>query len=326
MVHALPLTPPSQACLVFMAEDIFVKTGVNSGEGLAPPLDVCAGDIYALDAQARATALWVSGEQDVQTVAVGSGIGQAGQRVQTVARYTLMETQGARLDLLLIRVGGADGTLVALPLSPMAADVDYTLVDVDDAPGTVRLADVRALSFARGMRVTLSDGSLRAIETLAPGDRVLTRDHGAQPLRWVGRATLRAVGAFAPVVISAGHLGNLGDLVVSQQHRMFLYQRHATARGPSEIMLQARHLVNGDTVYLRQGGFVDYLALVFDSHEIVYVEGIPVESLLVTDATVSTLPPDLSAEMRDRFPNLSQTQHFGTEAGRQVLDDLSRKG
>ena len=41
---------------------------------------------------------------------------------------------------------------------------------------------------------------------LGEADRIvtlLTRDHGPQPLRLLGRATLRAHGAFAPVVILA---------------------------------------------------------------------------------------------------------------------------
>jgi hypothetical protein len=40
---------------------------------------------------------------------------------------------------------------------------------------------------------------------------------------------------------------------------------------------------------------------------------------------VNLLPPDLSREVRARFPGLSQTQHFGTEAGRELLDDAARE-
>jgi hypothetical protein len=131
------------------------------------------------------------------------------------------------------------------------------------------------------------------------------------------------VGAFAPVVISAGTLGNSGDLIVSQHHRMFLYQREKKAGLPtSELLIQAKHLVDNDHVFIREGGFVDYFSLVFDHHEIVYAEGIPAESLMVNDATVSRLPTDLSTEVKARFPGLTQNQHFGTEAGRQFLDQI----
>jgi hypothetical protein len=90
----------------------------------------------------------------------------------------------------------------------------------------------------------------------------------------------------------------------------------------SELLVQAKHLVDGERVFLREGGFVDYLALVFDRHEIIYAEGVPAESLMVNDATVNRLPAELSADVKARFPGLTQVQHFGTEAGRQFLDEV----
>jgi len=171
--------------------------------------------------------------------------------------------------------------------------------------------------------ITMADGSQRAIEALSPGDPILTRDHGRQPIRWIGHARLRAVGAFAPVVISAGTLGNGGDLILSQHHRVFLYQRNKLpGLSTSELLVQARHFVDEANVYLREGGFVDYFSLVFDHHEIIYAEGIPSESLLVNDATVNRLPPEIAVEVKARFPGLTQNPHFGTEASRQFLDTI----
>ncbi len=315
----VPTAHPPQACMVFDAQDIFVTSGVNSGDPLDLPDAVCAGDIYELDPAATPLRLVVEGQGATQRIAHGSDAGKPGQALTTAARYTLMADDGARVDLLLLQLG-PQGPLLALPLSPIAPARDYTLLSIDTAPGAAQLTDLLCLSFGRGTRVALAAGSPRSIETLQPGDLILTRDHGPQPLRWVGRATLRALGPFAPVVIAAGALGNIGDLIVSQHHRMFLYQRRAGRIGPSEVLVQARHLINDDTVYLRSGGFTDYFALVFDQHEIIYAEGIPVESLLITEATLSRLPPDLSDDMRTRFPDLSQSQHFGTELGRQALD------
>ncbi|MFM7446943.1 MAG: Hint domain-containing protein, partial [Tabrizicola sp.] len=179
------------------------------------------------------------------------------------------------------------------------------------------------VSFARGTMISLATGAQVRIETLKPGDKVLTRDHGPQPLRLLGRATLRAHGAFSPVVIHAGTLGNSGDLIVSQHHRMFLYQRKRfPGLATSELLVQAKHLVDGENIFIREGGAVEYFSLVFDSHEIIYAEGIPAESLMVNDATVSRLPPDIAAEVSRSFPGLAQVQHFGTEASRQFLSKL----
>lgn len=317
---------PGHAAQVFRADDIFVSHGVNLDEGLALPAAVVMGDIYSLDDRARALRLVITrpGDGTDPQVAAGSGVGSPGDPVQTRARYTFMGADGTSVDLLLLAHDGASGCdLYALPLSPLGTRTDYTLVNIDTAPQEARLADLMCISFARGTMVTMAGGAQRAIESLIPGDKVLTRDHGPQPVRWVGRATLRAVGAFAPVVIAAGTLGNAGDLIVSQHHRMFLYQRKRTpGMATSELLVQARHLVDDDHVFIREGGFIDYFALVFDRHEIIYAEGVPAESLMVNDATVNRLPGELAEDVKARFPGLAQVQHFGTEAGRQFLESV----
>lgn len=324
-MSAVPDSPaPGHACQVFAAEDIFVSMGANLGDGLGLPGDVVEGDIYQLDPEAQPLRLVLSraaapGGGD-SVLAEGSDLGGPGDRVRLSARYTLMSPDGDRVELLALAVAGR---LCALPLAPMAARMDYTLLAIDTAPEATRLADLISVSFARGTLITLATGRQMAIEDLRPGDLILTRDHGPQPLRLAGRATLRAHGAFAPVVIPAGTLGNCGDLIVSQHHRMFLYQRHRPGGLPtSELLVQARHLVDDETVFIRQGGFVDWFSLVFDRHEIIYAEGIPAESLMVNDATVSRLPPEIAAEVQARFPGLAHVQHFGTEAGRQFLESI----
>lgn len=316
-------TLPGHACQVFLAEAIYVIHGVNSGDSLSAPEDVCEGDVYTLEADAEPKRLVLAPSGGGQTIATGSQIGTPGEVLHLIARYTLMAPDGDRLELLLLRLSG--GTYVGAPLSPMAEGQDYTLVAIDTTPQEVALADLLCVSFARGTMITLADGRQCAIETLSPGDRVLTRDHGAQPVRWLGKATLRALGAFAPVVITAGTLGNAGDLIVSPHHRIFLYQRQRTAGlQTSELLVQAKHLVDGERVFQREGGFVDYFSLVFDHHEIIYAEGVPVESLMVNDATLSRLPAELASDVKARFPGLAQVQHFGTEASRQLLDRMGR--
>ncbi len=313
---------PTQTCQVFAAGAFRVSAGVNRGEPLDLPDGVCAGDIYVLVPAARPRRLALHRDGAGQTVAPGSEVGAPGAAVELVARYRLMDPEGAAVDLLLVESAGAG--LSVLPLTPVAARRDYTLLSVEPPPEAVAMADLLCVSFARGTRITLGDGRQQPIERLAPGDPVLTRDHGRQPLRWLGHVTLRATGAFAPVVIPRDHLGHAGDLIVSQHHRIFLYQRERhPGIATAELLVQARHLVDGRAVFLREGGFVDYFSLVFDRHEIVYAEGIPCESLMVNEATLTRLPPELATEVKARFPGLSQSQHFGTEAGRQVLDAVS---
>lgn len=323
MPHLAPLPLPGRACQVLAAEDIRVTQGVNAGEVLEGPESACPGDLYCLQPAHRPLRLLISPGEGGPQVAPGSAVGREGDPLRLEARYALMSADGNQVELVLLTLPG--GGRFALPLSPMAARTDYTLLKIEPAPRDIGLADLLCISFARGTLITLATGAQCPIEHLAPQDRVLTRDHGPQPLRWLGQATLRALGVFAPVVITRGTLGNSGDLIVSQHHRMFLYQRQRLAgMATAELLVQARHLVDGERIFLREGGFVDYFALVFDRHEIIYAEGIPAESLLVNETTLSRLPKALSGEMQARFPGLSQDQHFGSEAGRQFLDQIGR--
>ncbi|VDC24478.1 Hint domain-containing protein [Pseudogemmobacter humi] len=321
--RAAPASPsPGHACQVFAADDIWVSAGANMGDGLGLPDEVESGDIYQLEPGARPARLVLTHPEAGADPRVGEGsaVGRPGDPVATIARYTLMADDGDRIEILLLQVAGG---LYVLPLSPVSERAEYTLLTTDTTPGDIRLSELMCLSFARGTGITLADGRQVAVENLEPGMKILTRDHGPQVLRLVGRATLRAVGVFAPVVITAGTLGNSGDLIVSQHHRMFLYQRHRVpGLATSELLVQARWLADGERVFIREGGFTDWFSLIFDHHEIIYAEGIPAESLMVNDATISRLPPELAAEVQTRFPGLAQVQHFGTEAGRQFLETL----
>ncbi len=323
-------TEPAHIAHVFAAADLFVTSGVNHGDGLSEVEDLCPGDVYQLDPQAVALRLALARPNAggppsrQQVVAEGTGVGAPGDPVALVAQLVLMAPDGQKAELLLLRHRAAGRvsqfTLYVLPLTPIAPQTDYTLLTAEEPKDDLRLSDLICLSFHRGTRIALASGAQLAIEQLQPGMRLLTRDHGPQPVRWIGRTTLRARGSFAPVVIGAGTMGNDADLIVGPHHRLFLYQREKLAGlSVAELLVQAQHLVDGETVFRREGGFAEYFSLVFDRHEIIYAEGIPVESLMVNAATVAALPAELAAELRDNLPGISQHQHFGVEPSESQL-------
>jgi hypothetical protein len=155
------------------------------------------------------------------------------------------------------------------------------------------------------------------VEKLSPGDAVLTRNDGVQKIRWIGQATHRAVGEFAPVRIAAGALNNHRDLVVSPEHRLFIHQRSdQIGAGRAELLIKARHLVNDRTVTVETGGFVDYYQILFDRHQIVFAEGIAAESLLVDARTAALLPEAVAREFvhADAAQDLSLLSGFDLPA------------
>lgn len=316
---------PAQSAYVHLARNFTVVSGANLGDPIAEPALCEPGDVYRLRPGAEPVRLRIARDpaQDC-LIAEGSALGSLGAAVRPQSEITLMGSDGERIEAVLLAIGAA-GEAVLLPLSPLAPRTDYTLLEARAADGALPLTDLICVSFGAATRITLPDGRQCRIEALQPGDAVLTRDHGPQQIRWIGKATLRARGAFAPVVVLPGTLGNDAELIVSPHHRLFIYQRGAhRIGGVAEILVQAKHLVDGVSILRREGGFVDYYSLVFDRHEIVFAEGIAAESLMVNAATVSRLPPDLATELLQRFPGLSQSQHFGIEAGQEVLDAAAR--
>ena len=63
------------------------------------------------------------------------------------------------------------------------------------------------------------------------------------------------MGEFTPICIKAGTLNNDNDLIVSPDHRLFIYQRSdELGAGRAELLVKVRYLLNGDTVFTQTGG------------------------------------------------------------------------
>ena len=287
-----------QTLPVFSAADLTVVRGANLGDGISFADELDLDDVYELGLRAATARLAVQpGGAGHLAVAPGSPLGTAGNAVHLDAALTLMTANGTTTELLVLVEVDSSGdidAIYAMPFARMTPRTDYTLVGIDRTSARARFAEVACVSFSRGTHVTLASGAQRPIQDLAPGDMILTRDDGPRPLRWIGATTARAVGEFAPVRIRAGALNNSGDLVVSPESRLFIYQRSdALGAGRHEVMVRARHLVNGDSIVQQDGGFVDYFQLLFDEHQIIYAEGIAAETMLVDPRTRSVLPTDL---------------------------------
>ena len=121
----------------------------------------------------------------------------------------------------------------------------------------LRLPEPGVICFTPGTLIDTPAGP-RPVEALRPGDRVLTRDDGAQELLWVGSrrmsgARLYALPHLRPVRLGAVRLGAVrlragafgllrpaADLLVSPQHRLLV--RGAAARAlfnEPEVLVQA---------------------------------------------------------------------------------------
>jgi hypothetical protein len=135
-----------------------------------------------------------------------------------------------------------------------------------------------AICFYPGTRIATPAGE-RAIETLAPGDLVLTQDGAAQAIRWVGRQTVSTRFAdplrVLPIRIRAGALGDglpRRDLLVSPAHALLL----------DGVLVEAGALVNGSTI-TREAAVPEVFTwwnLELPEHTLILAEGAAAETFV----------------------------------------------
>ncbi|QGX97726.1 hypothetical protein EI983_05295 [Roseovarius faecimaris] len=196
---------------------------------------------------------------------------------------------------------------------PTNEDIDLNgdgIISPDEVGDGAFESDLNILTvicFMRGTLIETPSGP-QAIETLKEGDMVSTLDEGPQPIRWIGTMTVPGrVAENAPVRVKRGALGNVRDLWLSQNHRVLL--RGATAEllfGEPEVLVAAKHLCNDDTIRIMPCDTVEYWHFLFDSHQIVFAECCPAESLFPGQASLDTVTPVERDEIIAAFPELEQ--------------------
>ncbi|WP_135448544.1 Hint domain-containing protein [Tabrizicola caldifontis] len=181
--------------------------------------------------------------------------------------------------------------------------------------GTINFSEIEQIipCFTIGTLIATPDG-LRPVESLRVGDLVLTRDHGPQPLLWVGRrklarAELLAQPDLQPVLIARDALGPQAparDMLVSPQHRILIEGARAELLfAEPEVLVPARHLegsVNAKRVVPDTG--VTYIHLLFHRHEIVQSDGLWTESFQPAVRMLSAMDKAVRAEIVALFPEI----------------------
>jgi hypothetical protein len=135
----------------------------------------------------------------------------------------------------------------------------------------------------RGSLIETAAGDV-AIEHLAAGDLIRTEDGRLTPVRWVGRRAYAkpADGPWPrnvdPVLVKASALASgvpTRDVFLSPHHALFV----------DGYLIPVRFLINGATI--RQGAYEDdgleYFHVECAAHEVMFANGLPVETLRVHD-------------------------------------------
>ena len=293
----IPLPPGDDTLAGGDGDDVLAGGGgddVLAGDAGADTVAGGAGD----DAITAASGDSVEGGTGDDTIRLAD-LGEAGSAGIAISGGEGDETTGDVLDL----GGVADRTTLTLTsdapgdLAGTVELTDGTLVSFEDIE--------QIICFTPGTRIATPHGP-RAVETLVPGDLVLTRDNGPQPLRWTGQRTVAATGDFAPIRIGPALLaGAEAPLLVSPQHRLLWTGARAQLLfGTGEVLVPARHLLDHPAVTREEGGAVTYIHLMFDRHEIITANGAESESLYPGDCALSALDAGGRAELFALFPEL----------------------
>ncbi len=155
----------------------------------------------------------------------------------------------------------------------------------------------------------------RLVEDLAAGDKIVTKDNGAETILWVGSrnvsgARLYAMPDLRPVRIRENALGAgqpAGDLVVSPDHRMLVRGKAARALwGEDEVLVAARDLINGTGVTRDMAAkSVTYYHLMLENHEVLVANGLETESFHPAAARLDAIAEEQRQRLFDVMPDLA---------------------
>jgi len=139
--------------------------------------------------------------------------------------------------------------------------------------------------FLKGTMIRTADGD-RRVEELAAGDFLPTAFGGRRPIQWIGRYSYKRgdpskpwVKDALPVRVTQSALGPdipHADLYVTRAHALFI----------DGVLVPAGNLINETTITLheaRELEVLEFFHIKLESHDVIYAEGAPCETLLTVD-------------------------------------------
>ncbi len=264
----------------------------------------------------------LNGAQEINGVTYADGT-----TVETEYGLILEDPDGNQYQVLAINVNNSSpsyGTVEGMafiggPGGFPPVGVPLTVVVAQEFPVFDESLYATPICFAAGTLIETRDGP-RPIEDIAVGDLVRTQDAGYQPVRWHACRTFEATGKQAPIVFETGTIGNDRPLRLSPQHRVVVDDWRAELyAGEDAVLVPAKAFVNGDTITQQCGGTVTYHHIMFDSHQIIYSEGVATESFYPGAVGMSGLEDAVRDELLTLFPELAQD---GVPYGSEACPDL----
>ncbi|MGH1412951.1 MAG: Hint domain-containing protein [Pelagimonas sp.] len=234
----------------------------------------------------------------------GSSVDLSGDGLSSDITFIIASPVGGGTDRYFAVTDDAVGDLPNIT-SIQIRDLDWTpsgddvLIDLDQN-------NVVTVCFVKGTLMETETGP-RAVEELSTGDLLQTLDHGLRPIRWCWTRTFRFSAETPdkqrPVRIQPDALAPgvpQRELRVSPQHRMLVASKIVERLfGVDQVLIPATKLVGQpgitrDTMVK----VVTYCHLFLGSHEVIFAEGAPAESLLPEKEALRALSRAAYAELK----------------------------
>lgn len=300
-------------------------------------------DWTGTDLETRASSVYISGSGSSRVAELNGGTGATTVMEQTFTiddtstgevsfDYALRTSATEAIDGFRFEILDSSGTVIAtddlfptagsgyatftMPVNfPSSGDYTIRFTELgDNADGSGAILDNVSLliCFGAQTKIRTPNGSTLAGD-LKIGDLVETQS-GPKPVRWIGRrsvnpADMASDPRYAPVRICQGALGAglpSRDLLVSRQHRILMNSPVAARMfGNAEVLLPALRLVGMPGIMIDTSvPEIDYIHILLDTHEVLFAEDAPAESLLLGQQALCTLSDDAIDELDLLFPGL----------------------
>ena len=191
-------------------------------------------------------------------------------------------------------------------------DLEELIRDMTRQHYAPQLGDLH-VCFLAGTPIATPNGEV-PVETLRPGDLVLTRDHGAQPLVWAtsSRISPEAIDRapdLRPIRIAPGALGAglpRQMVEVSPQHRLLILH------DIQEYLITARHLMRAGRSGLsvrRDDTAFTLVHIAFADHQVVLAGGAAMESFYAGPMAVRALGPAQRLSLIVALPEVARGEN-----------------